>query len=374
MIHIQARDTQTQARRGVLELPHGKVDTPSFMPVGTNGTVKAILFNTLEKMGYRMILGNTYHLYLRPGMEVIRNAGGLHAFNSWNHNILTDSGGFQVFSLSGFRKISEEGVRFQSHIDGSRHLFTPEKVVEIQEGLGSDIQMVLDVCTPPGIDKREALEALKTTTAWAKRAKQRWLETDENYKGLIFGIVQGNFYHDLRKQSAEELLELDFPGIAIGGLSVGEEPAVFKDFLFHTAQYLPDEKPRYVMGIGTPDYMLEAVEAGIDIFDCVYPTRIARNSTVFTHEGTIALKNQRFQMDNDPIDPQCGCSVCQSYSRSYIRHLFKTREILGPMLTTEHNLYFMYQLMEQTRRHIEAGTFKAFKDDYLDRYVRSGRG
>jgi len=374
MIHIQAKDTYTQARRGILELPHGNVDTPSFMPVGTNGTVKAILFHTLEKMGYRMILGNTYHLYLRPGMEVIRNAGGLHAFNSWKHNILTDSGGFQVFSLSGFRKISEEGVRFQSHIDGSRHLFTPEKVVEIQECLGSDIQMVLDVCTPPGIDKREALEALKTTTAWAKRAKQRWMETDESYKGLIFGIVQGNFYHDLRKQSAEELLELDFPGMAIGGLSVGEEPAVFKDFLFHTAQYLPEEKPRYVMGIGTPDYMLEAVEAGIDIFDCVYPTRIARNSTVFTHEGTIALKNQRFQMDNDPIDSQCTCSVCQSYSRSYIRHLFKTKEILGPMLTTEHNLHFMYSLMEKTRRYIEAGTFKSFKDDYLDRYVRSTRG
>lgn len=374
MIHIQAKDSLTQARRGVLELPHGKVDTPSFMPVGTNGTVKAILFKTLEKMGYRMILGNTYHLYLRPGMDVIRNAGGLHAFNSWNHNILTDSGGFQVFSLSGFRKISEEGVRFQSHIDGSRHLFTPEKVVEIQECLGSDIQMVLDVCTPPGIEKREALEALKTTTAWAKRAKQRWLETDENYKGLIFGIVQGNFYHDLRKQSAEELLELDFPGMAIGGLSVGEEPTVFKDFLFHTAQYLPEEKPRYVMGIGTPDYMLEAVEAGIDIFDCVYPTRIARNSTVFTHEGTIALKNQRFQMDNEPIDPLCSCSVCQSFSRSYIRHLFKTREILGPMLTTEHNLHFMYKLMEDARRHIEAGTFKSFKDAYLDRYERSSRG
>jgi len=372
MIKIIDEDKLTSARRGILSLPHGEVETPTFMPVGTNGTVKAILFNTLEKMGYRLILGNTYHLYLRPGTDVIGNAGGLHKFNSWKHNILTDSGGFQVFSLSDFRKIKPEGVRFQSHIDGSYHLFTPEKVVEIQEILGSDIQMVLDVCTPPDIEKREAREALTTTTAWAKRAKQRWLNTSEDYQGLLFGIVQGNFYKDLRKQSAEELLELDFPGMAIGGLSVGEEPAVFKEYLHYTAEFLPKEKPRYVMGIGTPDYMLEAVEAGIDIFDCVYPTRIARNSTVFTHQGTVALKNQRFTMDNGPIDPECSCSVCQTFSRSYIRHLFKTKEILGPMLTTEHNLHFMYQLMEDTRQHISKGSFKSFKDTYLERYFRSG--
>lgn len=360
-----------EARRGRLTLPHGVVETPTFMPVGTNGTVKAMQFSALEKMGYRLILGNTYHLYLRPGMEVIKAAGGLHRFNSWNHNILTDSGGFQVFSLSDFRKISEEGVRFQSHIDGSYHMFTPEKVVEIQEILGSDIQMVLDVCTPPDIPREEALQALKTTTSWAARAKERWLKTDPEYKGLIFGIIQGNFYKDLRKQSAEELLELDFPGMAIGGLSVGEEPEVFKEYLFHTAQFLPEEKPRYVMGIGTPDYMLEAVEAGIDIFDCVYPTRIARNSTVFTHQGTIALKNQRFRLDQDPIDPQCGCTVCQNFSRSYIRHLFKTREILGPMLATEHNLYFMYQLMEEARNRIVDGSFHHFKKNYLEGYYRS---
>lgn len=370
MIKITAQDGDTHGRRGILSLPHGEVETPAFMPVGTNGTVKAMMFKALEEMGYRLILGNTYHLYLRPGTEVIKAAGDLHGFNSWNHNILTDSGGFQVFSLSDLRKISDEGVKFQSHVDGSYHLFTPEKVVEIQETLGSDIQMVLDVCTPPEIEEREALEALKTTTAWAKRAKKRWLNTDPAYQGLLFGIIQGNFYKELRKRSAMELLELDFPGMAIGGLSVGEEPAVFKEFLHYTAQFMPQDKPRYVMGIGTPDYMLEAVEAGIDIFDCVYPTRIARNSSVFTQEGIIALKNQRFQYDQDPIDPNCGCPTCQNHSRSYIRHLFKTKEILGPMLTTQHNLHFMYKLMEDTREHISKGSFKAFKADYLDRYSR----
>ncbi len=372
MIRITARDGNTAARRGVLSLPHGEVETPTFMPVGTNGTVKAILFAALEKMGYRLILGNTYHLYLRPGMEIMSGAGGLHGFTGWNHNFLTDSGGFQVFSLSQLRKITPEGVRFQSHIDGSRHLFTPEKVSEIQETFRSDIQMVLDVCTPPGIGYREAEEALGITSDWAKRAFTRWQQRDPSYEGLIFGIVQGNFFKDLRKRSAEEICSIDFPGIAIGGLSVGEEKEVFKEYLFYTAQYLPEAKPRYVMGIGTPDYMLEAVEAGIDVFDCVYPTRVARNSSVFTDRGIIALKNERFKNDFGPIDSSCDCPVCRQFSRAYIRHLFKTKEILGPMLTTEHNLHFMYRLMENTRRAIGAGTFKAFKADFLDRYYRSG--
>lgn len=368
MINIIARDKTTDARRGILTLPHGEVETPTFMPVGTNGTVKAILFNALEKMGYRLILGNTYHLYLRPGMEVLKGAGGLHKFTGWNENILTDSGGFQVFSLSQLRKITPEGVNFQSHIDGSRHLFTPESVSLVQETFGSDIQMVLDVCTPPGIEHKEAAEALSITTSWAKRAFTQWENRDPSYKGQIFGIVQGNFFKDLRKQSAEEICSIDFPGIAIGGLSVGEEKEVFKEYLFHTAQYLPDEKPRYVMGIGTPDYMLEAVEAGIDIFDCVYPTRVARNSSVFTDEGMVALKNQRFKSDFGPIDPNCQCTVCQQYSRSYIRHLFKTKEMLGPILATEHNLFFMYKLMEDTRSAISMGVFKTFKKNFLDKY------
>lgn len=370
MIEIIAEDTNTKARRGVISLPHGPVDTPTFMPVGTNGTVKAILFKALENMGYRLILGNTYHLYLRPGTEIVQPAGGLHGFTGWEHNFLTDSGGFQVFSLSQLRKITPEGVRFQSHIDGSRHLFTPESVSEVQEIFRSDIQMVLDVCTPPGIEHREAKEALETTSAWAGRALERWKRRDPSYQGKIFGIVQGNFFKDLRKRSAEEICSLDFPGIAIGGLSVGEEKEVFKEYLFYTAQFLPKEKPRYVMGIGTPDYMLEAVEAGIDIFDCVYPTRVARNSTVFTKEGLIALKNERFKKDFSPIDEDCRCPVCRQFSRAYIRHLFKTREILGPMLATEHNLHFMYKLMEETRSSIETGTFRSFKADFLDRYYR----
>lgn len=371
MIKIVAKDKNTRARRAQMELPHGVVETPTFMPVGTNGTVKAVVHSALEEMGYNLILGNTYHLYLRPGMEVIKEAGGLHNFSTWNKNILTDSGGFQVFSLSEFRKIKEEGVKFRSHIDGSYHHFTPENVVEIQEVLGSDIQMVLDVCTPPGIDKREAKDAMDLTHRWAKRALNRWHNCSEEYNGKIFGIIQGNFFEDLRKESAEKLIEMDFPGYAIGGLSVGEKPAVFKEFLHYTSQFLPEDKPRYVMGIGTPDYMLEAVEAGIDIFDCVYPTRIARNGTCFTSEGQIALKNQRFTLDQNPIDPTCDCPVCKRYSRSYIRHLIKCKEILGPILTTQHNLYFMYKLMESARNHISKGTYHSFKEDYLDKYRRS---
>ena len=371
MILITHKDRGTKARTGILSLPHGDVEIPAFMPVGTNGTVKAVKHKTVEDMGYSLILGNTYHLYLRPGMEVIKAAGGLHKFTSWDKNILTDSGGFQVFSLAPFRKIREEGVRFRSHIDGAYHVFTPEGVVEVQEAFGSDVQMVLDVCTPPGISHKEALDALKITTNWAKRAKQRWDQRIEGYEGLLFGIIQGNFYEDLRKRSALEILELDTPGIAIGGLSVGEPPEVFHDFLHHTAQFLPDEKPRYVMGIGTPDYMLEAVEAGIDMFDCVYPTRIARNGTCFTRNGLIALKNERFRLDSTPIDPECDCQVCRTYSRSYLRHLFKAKEILGPMLVTEHNLHFLYRFMEEIRQSIRENRFQSYKKDFMDRYSRS---
>ncbi|OQY34872.1 MAG: tRNA guanosine(34) transglycosylase Tgt [Spirochaetaceae bacterium 4572_59] len=368
MISIQYKDSETNARTGILSLPHGDVEIPAFMPVGTNGTVKAIKHNSVDDMGYKLILANTYHLYLRPGMEVMENAGGLHKFSGWKHNILTDSGGFQVFSLAPFRKIREEGVRFRSHIDGAYHVFTPEKVVEIQQIIGSDIQMVLDVCTPPDISHKEALEALNLTTNWARRARKRWDKRNEGYEGLLFGIIQGNFYEDLRKQSAEEILALDTPGIAIGGLSVGEPPEMFRDYLHYTAQFLPEDKPRYVMGIGTPDYMLEAVEAGIDMFDCVYPTRIARNGTCFTKDGLIALKNQRFGMDNLPIDPECDCPVCKQYSRSYLRHLFKAKEILGPMLVTEHNLHFLYRFMAEIRLSIREDRFKAFKRDFMKRY------
>ncbi len=363
------RDSNTRARTGKLNLPHGEVNTPAFMPVGTNGTIKAIHHETVESMGYNLILSNTYHLYLRPGLEVIKHYGSLHNFSSWKHNILTDSGGFQIFSLATFRKIREEGVRFRSHIDGSYHNLTPEDVVMMQEALGSDIQMCLDVCTPPDITHRKALDALRLTTRWAERAKKRWLESDENYHGKLFGIMQGNFYKDLRKQSAEEILSLDLPGIAIGGLSVGETYEEFLEFLSYSAELLPDDKPGYLMGIGTPDYILAAVENGIDLFDCVYATRIARNGTIFTRKGLVALKKAVHALDDGPLEVECTCRACTQYSRGYMRHLFKTNEILGPMLATEHNLNFLYSFVEDIRLHITNGTFTQFKTDFLENYT-----
>ena len=287
------QDSKTRARLGSLHLPHGTVQTPVYMPVGTNATVKAIHHETLERTGYNLILGNTYHLYLRPGIDVIRHFGGLHAFSGWSGNILTDSGGYQVFSLAPFRKIKPDGIRFRSHIDGSYHQLSPEDVVDLQVGFGSDVAMCLDVCTPPDISHKDAIEALELTTEWARRSKARRAEADETYHGLLFGITQGNFYKDLRKRSAEEILELDLPGVAVGGLSVGEEFPVFEDTLAYSAEFLPSDKPRYLMGIGTPDYILSAVENGIDMFDCVFATRTARTGTVFTPDGSIALKKVR---------------------------------------------------------------------------------
>lgn len=362
------KDKKTNARNGIMHLPHGDVQTPAFMPVGTNGSVKALKHQYLKDMGYDLILGNTYHLYLRPGLDVIKNAGSLHDFTTWNGNILTDSGGFQVFSLAEFRKISEEGVKFRSHIDGSYHMFTPENVIEKQEVFRSDILMMLDVCTPPGIGEKEAMKALEITTRWAKRGTERWKNRVDGYDGKLFAIIQGNFYKELRKRSAMELLELDTPGIAIGGLSVGETPEEFHEYLAYTSEFLPDSKPRYVMGIGTPDYILSAVECGIDIFDCVYPTRIARNGTAFTRDGLIMLKNAQHEMSLMPLDPECDCPVCKRYSRSYIRHLIKAKEILAPMLVTEHNLYFLAKFMKEIRGSIKNGNFYEYKQNFLKRY------
>lgn len=371
---IEATDTRTAAREGTLTLPHGVVSTPLFMPVGTNGAVKAISHDRLEEMGFRLILGNTYHLYLRPGVEIIRAAGGLHAYTSWRGNILTDSGGFQIFSLAPFRKISREGVWFRSHIDGSSHRLTPEMVVEIQEAFGSDISMPLDVCTPPGIDYRTAFEALETTSDWARRSVLRWRElgADAGTSGMLFGIVQGNFYEDLRRRSVDETLALGLPGIALGGLSVGEPPEVFRSFLASTAALLPKELPRYVMGIGTPEYIFEAVANGIDLFDCVFPTRIARNGAAFTKTGIISFKREQHARSFAPIEESCGCRVCRRYTRAYLRQLFKAREILGPMLATEHNLHFMLQLMEEIRSSIRSGTFVELKRSFLDLYRGGG--
>ena len=365
---IGSRDTQNAARTGILSLPHGDVETPAFMPVGTNATVKAIEHADLDVMGIRIILANTYHLYLRPGIEVIEAAGGLHRFSTWPHNILTDSGGYQVFSLSPFRKISREGVRFRSHIDGSYHELDAERIVDIQKALGSDIFMPLDVCTAPGIDHRKALEAAETTRSWLERSVGHWKDVRGDWRGLLFGIVQGNFYEELRKRSAEQVIELDTPGIAIGGLSVGESTEIFDHFLSYTAALLPEEKPHYVMGIGTPEYILSAVGAGIDIFDCVFPTRIARNGLVFTRNGPLPLKKAYNRLDFDPIDPSCGCPVCARYSRAYMRHLFKANEILGAMLATRHNLTFMHEFLADIRSNIDAGTFGTFASSFLDQY------
>jgi queuine tRNA-ribosyltransferase len=280
----------------------------------------------LTEIGFEIILSNTYHLYLRPGMEVMAAAGGLHDFMRWNRNILTDSGGFQVFSLAPFRKIRDEGVSFRSHIDGSYHNLTPEDIVAIQSVLGSDIQMQLDVCTPWGISYKEALDALRITGLWLDRAKTAWeKERDQGYEGNLFAIVQGNFFKDLREESVARVIQSDTPGIAIGGLSVGEEEPVFLEYLAYTAALLPQEKPRYVMGIGTPEYILAAIEQGIDMFDCVFPTRTGRNGHVFTRRGPLSLKKAENRLDFRPIDETCGCTVCREYSRAYLRHLFKTR-------------------------------------------------
>ncbi len=363
----------SSARTGVLQLPHGDVPTPAFMPVGTNGTVKAIAPDDLDTMGVKLILGNTYHLYLRPGTEVLQKAGGLHGFSTWPHNILTDSGGYQIFSLAEFRKISTEGVRFRSHIDGSYHDFSPEKVIDIQRILGSDICMPLDICTPPGICKTEAEEALAITTAWLKRSRNAWTEARGEWKGSLWGIVQGNFYEDLRRQAVAEVAELDLPGAAIGGLSVGEDWNEFLHFLKFTAELLSPDKPRYVMGIGTPEYILEAVAAGIDIFDCVFPTRTARTGSVFTKRGTINLKKELNATLFEPIDTSCGCPVCCRYTRAYLRHLFKANEILGIMLATRHNLEFLQRLMFDTRKNIEGGTFEEYKRTFLGDYVSTSK-
>lgn len=363
------RDSATAARTGVLSLPHGEVQTPAFMPVGTAGTVKAVRHDTVHRMGYRLILGNTYHLFLRPGIEVLQTFGGLHKFSTWKHNILTDSGGYQIFSLAPFRKITDEGARFQSHIDGSRHTLTPERAVDIQRTIGSDIQMVLDVCTGADEGRSAAEEALRVTTLWAERARARWSDHRSNgYNGSLFGIVQGNMFPDLRTEAVEKTLSIGFSGIAIGGLSVGETFNQFEEILGHTAPQIPREYPRYVMGIGTPEFILSAIENGIDMFDCVFPTRAGRNGTLFTTQGRINLKNARFAHRDDAPDPWIDSFGGEAYSLGYLRHLFKANEILGAMLATEHNLRFLKWLVDGAGEAIRQGTFNAFKADVLGRY------
>jgi queuine tRNA-ribosyltransferase len=353
-----------------MELPHGPVSTPVFMPVGTNGTVKALTREDLREIGFEIILSNTYHLFLRPGTEVLAAAGGLHAFMGWDRNILTDSGGFQVFSLSPLRKITPEGIEFRSHIDGGRRFLSPEGAAEIQALLGSDIQMQLDVCTKWGTPCGEAKEALETTDLWMKRAHETWKREREkgSYGGQFFPIVQGNFRRELREESVNRVLKIDAPGVAIGGLSVGEPEEVFLEYLAFTASLLPPEKPRYVMGIGTPRYILHAIEQGIDMFDCVFPTRTGRNGRVFTRRGPRSLKKAENILNFSPIDKECGCKVCRGYSMAYLRHLFKTGEILCSMLASYHNLYFLHDLVKNARRAIEEDRFREFKNEFLRNY------
>jgi len=367
---ITGEDSASAARTGIVELAHGSVETPVFMPVGTNGTVKALTRDDLKEIGFNIILSNTYHLYLRPGTEVIGRAGDLHQFMGWDRNILTDSGGFQIFSLAPFRKISLDGVKFRSHIDGAYHFLTPENIVEIQTILGSDIQMQLDVCTGYGVPRKEAVKALEITSHWMERAKKRWDEEIGKglYHGQFFPIIQGGFFQDLRNESVERVISTDSPGIAIGGLSVGEPEEVFFEYLAYTTALLPREKPRYVMGIGTPQYILGAIELGIDMFDCVFPTRNARNGNVLTHRGGFALKKADNRFDFSPIDEECGCKVCRNYSRAYLRHLYRTQEILCSILASYHNLYFLNELVKDARAAIRENRFTAFKKEFLAKY------
>lgn len=358
-------DKNSGARRGVVHTPHGDIQTPVFMPVGTQATVKSMTPEEVKGLGAQIILSNTYHLYLRPGEKIVKEAGGLHKFMNWDKPILTDCGGFQVFSLSELRTISEEGVEFRSHLDGSKHMFTPEKVMQIEEDLGADIIMSFDECCPYPSTYEYTKNSMERTTRWAVRCK----ETHKNVEQQgLFGIIQGGFFKDLRKQSAEDLIKLDFPGYAIGGISVGEPKGEFLDILRYTTPLMPQNKPRYLMGVGTPDYLIEAALAGIDMCDCVLPTRIARNGTAMTWNGKVVIRNATYEKDFTPLDPECDCYTCKNYTRAYIRHLVKTKEILGTRLLSTHNLYFLTKLMERVRIEIENDNLLNFREEFYKKY------
>ncbi len=351
-------DSKTKARAGILHTPHGDIETPVFMPVGTQGTIKAVKPDAVKDMGAGIILGNTYHLYLRPGHKLVEAAGGLHKFMNWDRAILTDSGGFQVFSLGKLRKISEEGVRFRSHIDGSEHFISPEKSMEIQNSLGSDIIMAFDECVSYPADKKYVQESVGLTTRWLKRCKEYHKNTE---KQSLFGIMQGGCYKDLRYESAMQIVELDLPGYAIGGLSVGEPKDVMLEVLDYCVDFLPADRPRYLMGVGTPDYLLESAERGVDMCDCVIPTRLARHGMAMTSQGKLNIKNAKFEKDFTPLDPNCTCLTCRNYTRSYLRHLYKANEILSATLISEHNIFFLLNLMRQAREAILNDEFSDFK-------------
>jgi len=356
-------DPHSRARAGVIHTPHGPIPTPVFAPVGTQATVKAVSPRELRELGASLILANTYHLYLRPGPDVVADLGGLHGFMGWDGPIMTDSGGFQVFSLAHLRAVDMMGVTFRSHLDGSEHLFTPERVIEIQEKLGADIILCLDECSEP-LDYDYNVQALKRTHHWAERCRAAHTRRAQ----ALFGIVQGGVFADLRRQSAEFVTALDFPGYSIGGLSVGEPKGLMHEMLEVTVPLLPADKPRHLLGIGSPEDFFEAVARGIDIFDCVLPTRIARNGALFVRTGRLNIRNARYADDAAPIEEGCACYACRHFSRAYLRHLIMAKEILGLRLATLHNLHFMLNLMREIREAIQAGTFAPLKKDFLANY------
>ncbi len=370
---LLARDNKTNARAGILHTPHGDIPTPVFMPVGTQGSVKTMPWRDLLDFDFRVVLGNSYHLYLRPGHEIIKRMGGLHSFISWPKAILTDSGGFQVFSLTDLRKITDEGVIFQSHIDGSYHFFTPEKAIEIQYALHPDIMMSFDECTDYPSTKDKVANAVERTSNWAQRGRDKWIklvesDSDSNTIPALFGIIQGGVYSELRKISTEQVLSLNFPGYAIGGLSVGEPKHEMFDAISVVEPLLPVEKPRYLMGVGKPEDIIKSVSMGIDMFDCVIPTRNARNSSVYTWKGKHSLKASYNAEDPNPIDSNCGCYTCRSYSKAYLRHLFTAGELLGPYLATHHSLYFFSEFMRKIRQTIIDGNFETFMEEFLSTF------
>jgi queuine tRNA-ribosyltransferase len=369
---IVARDPGTRARAGLLHTAHGVIETPAFMPVGTAGSVKGMTQDELERVGVQILLANTYHLYLRPGHEVVRATGGLHRFMAWPHPILTDSGGFQVMSLKGLSRVSKDGVEFRSHLDGSSHFLSPERAVEIQLALGADIIMALDECVEYPASRENSRRALELTGLWARRAKTHYHKTLESTSSespapVLFGIVQGGTDKALRLESAQQVLEIGFEGYAVGGLSVGEPKSETYDLAGYTAELLPWDRPRYLMGVGTPADLVECVARGIDLFDCVLPTRNARNAGVFTSEGQLGIKSARYARDPAPLDPACGCTVCCRYSRAYIRHLFQANEMVAAILATHHNLHFYLDTMRKIRQAVASGGFVS-----LLRRVRTG--
>jgi queuine tRNA-ribosyltransferase len=363
---VTATSTESRARTGIIQTAHGEIETPVFMPVGTLGTVKSLSPEDLLDAGAQVILGNTYHLYLRPGCDVINLFSGLHTFMNWHKPILTDSGGFQIFSLAKLAKITEEGASFQSHIDGSAHLLTPERAVDIQLTLGSDIIMCLDQCIAYPATEAEAAEALDLTSRWAQRCKQRWLGEGPGTSNL-FGIVQGGMYSGLRKRSCDELGAIDFPGYAVGGLSVGEPKDIMLEMGDISLSSLPDDKPKYIMGVGTPEDLVDLVGLGADMFDCVMPTRNARNGQLFTSGGTINISNARFKEETGPVDPDCGCYTCRHYSRAYLRHLYMSKELLAYRFNSIHNIHYYNELMASMRRAIAADRFETFRRDFYNK-------